>query len=94
MCFRGPPAVLHTHGFADDQRQQVAEKRTKLVSWHSGSHQGDSLPGKLQQHGVVLRLGGGDTHENMTEKIKLTSMFHQKNHHIPRYEGVEMDEDS
>lgn len=45
-----------THGFVDDERQQVVEERSELLCRNAGDQQGDPLSGELLQHGVVLRL--------------------------------------
>lgn len=45
-----------THGFAHDERQQVVQEGCEGVRGDGGRHQGNSLPGVLQQHGVVLGL--------------------------------------
>lgn len=57
MCLLKETSIkLETHSFGHDERQQVVEERGKFVCRHSRGHQWDSLPSKLQKHGIIFRL--------------------------------------
>lgn len=71
VCINRLLFSLQTHSFAHDERQQVIEERGEDVCRHSGGQQWNSLPGKLQEHGIILRLN----QKAHGQKARLVSAF-------------------